>query len=61
MRVMVAKFKAGGKRIKEVKYLGLIQTKWISQLEEDWWLYFELKKKLNQAIGLLSKTQHLTF
>ena len=40
----------------EVKYLGLILSEFLS-----WNTYYTLlKKKLNRAIGLLSKVQHFT-
>ena len=43
-------------RISEVKYLGLILNEFLS-----WSTYYTLlKKKLNWAIGLLSKAQHFT-
>ena len=43
-------------RISEVKYLGLILNEFLS-----WSTYYTLlKKKLNQAIGLLSKVRHFT-
>ena len=43
-------------RISEVKYLGLILNEFLS-----WSTYYTLlKKKLNRAIGLLSKVRHFT-
>ena len=43
-------------RISEVKYLGLILNEFLS-----WSTYYTLlKKKLNRAIGLLSKVPHFT-